>query len=649
MTNNTAVGMNPGKKYVPYKPLDMPNRQWPSKVQRTSPIWASVDLRDGNQALVNPMSQQQKLRFFSKLCEIGLKEIEVGFPSASETDFTFVRTIIERKMIPDDVFIQVLTPAREELIRPTFESIKGAKNVIMHMYNASSPLFRNVVFGNTKEETIDLAVRHTKVVRELVEQYSKPENGGTNFKYEYSPETFTQTEMDFAVDICEAVRVAWGKASVENKIIFNLPATVEIGPPNHYADQIEYFCTHVSKREEIIVSLHPHNDRGCGVAAAELGLLAGGDRIEGCVLGNGERTGNVDLVTLALNQYTQGIQPGSMDLRDIQSIVDVVTSCNDLPVHPRHPYAGELVFTAFSGSHQDAIKKGFLAQEKRALAGDPSWDMPYLPIDPADLGCTYEAVIRVNSQSGKGGVAYLVAQSLALDLPRRMQIAFYQVVQEVADRTGKEMTIDDITNIFTRTYHVPSLTTGKNEGKYVLKTFRMSDDLIPPTTPNGSNGMGHSFTSMGSRSHDDTGSETPRYVRLDAVVLCNGKSYEVSGRGNGPLSALLDGLETTFGLKADVREYSEHVIDRAGVIAPNNDTTSHKTRTRAQAASYVELVGVEEENQNAQGGTARKQGWWGVGIDVDITASGLKAVLSAIANLESKGAVYDQAEQAVKA
>lgn len=643
----TYTGMNPGKKYIPYTPLDLPNRQWPSKVQRTAPIWTSVDLRDGNQALANPMSQQQKLRFFSKLVDIGLKEIEVAFPSASDTDFSFVRTIIERKMIPDDVFIQVLTPAREELIRRTFESIKGAKNVIMHMYNASSPLFRNVVFGNSQEDTIELAVRHTKVVRELVDHYSKPENGGTTFKFEYSPETFTQTEMDFAVRLCEEVRKVWGKASVENKIIFNLPATVEIGPPNHYADQIEYFCSQITKRDEIIISLHPHNDRGCAVAAAEMGLLAGGDRIEGCVLGNGERTGNVDLVTLALNQYTQGIQPGSFDLRDIQSVVDVVTSCNDLPVHPRHPYAGELVFTAFSGSHQDAIKKGFAAQEKRNQQGDPSWNVPYLSVDPADLGCSYEAVIRVNSQSGKGGVAYLVAQSLALDLPRRMQIAFYQVVQEVADRTGKEMTIDDITNIFTKTYHVPSLTTGKNEGRYVLKSFRMSDDQ--PQSANGTlNGLARSLSHASLQPNDEAGAETPRYVRLDAVVLCDGKPLDISGRGNGPLSAMLDAVESAFNVSANVREYSEHAIDRTGIIAPALEA-GNKLKTRSQAASYVELVGTEENKANALGGTVRKQGWWGVGIDVDITASSLKAVLSAISNLEAGQSVLDQAESAVKA
>lgn len=640
-----VLGMNPGKKYAGYEPLQINNRKWPTRVTRTAPIWTSVDLRDGNQALVNPMSQQQKLRFFNKLVEIGFKEIEVAFPSASDTDFNFVRTIIERKLIPDDVYIQVLTPAREELVRRTFESIKGAKNVIMHMYNATSPLFRETVFGNSQEQTVALSVSHTKLVRQLVEEYSKPENGGTNFKYEFSPETFTQTEMDFAVEICEEVRKAWGKATPETPIIFNLPATVEIGPPNHYADQIEYFVTHITKREEMIISLHPHNDRGCAVAAAEMGLLAGADRIEGCVLGNGERTGNVDLVILALNQYTQGIPPGPLDLRDLQSIIDVVSTCNDIPVNPRHPYAGDLVHTAFSGSHQDAIKKGFAKQDLRRQNGDPLWSIPYLPIDPADIGQTYEAVIRVNSQSGKGGVAYLVAQSLGMDLPRRMQIAFYQIIQEVADRTGKEMTTDDITAIFTKTYHVPSLITGKNEGRLTLKSFRMSDDM----TSSGTLPSMSASQTLANGQPDE--SETPRFVRLDAIVMQAGKPVEISGRGNGPLSALLDGLETAFGVQADVREYQEHVIERQSAVAPANGPTNKKEKTRSQAATYVELVQVGKEGENAanaNGGTARRPGWWGVGIDVDITASGLKAILSAVCNLQEKDAIYDLAQQAVQ-
>lgn len=360
-----------------------------------------------------------------------------------------------------------------------------------------------------------------------------------------------------------------------------------------------------------------------------MGLLAGGDRIEGCLLGNGERTGNVDIVTLALNQFCQGIQPGPLDLSDVQSVVDVVSSCNDIPVHPRHPYAGELVFTAFSGSHQDAIKKGFHAQTQRREKGDPVWSIPYLPIDPADLGATYEAVIRVNSQSGKGGVAYLVAQSLGLDLPRRMQVAFYQVIQEVADRTGREMTTDDITRAFTQTYHVPSLALGKNEGSMVLKSFRISDDA-----PNGVDGD----------AGVQNGTETPRHVRFNGVVARHGKPQEIEGRGNGPLSALLDAIDAAFGISAHVREYSEHVIDRPGVFAP---VAPGNTKTKAQAATYVELVDASakaaDEAQSAAvtngGGAVRQEGWWGVGIDVDITASTLKAVLSAASNLEAKSAI----------
>ncbi|EPQ25740.1 uncharacterized protein PFL1_06734 [Pseudozyma flocculosa PF-1] len=626
--------MIPGNKYKRYTPLDLPDRSWPSKVPQSSPIWTSVDLRDGNQALINPMSGEQKLKFYQKLVDVGFKEIEVAFPSASDTDFGFVRHIIENGMVPDDVFLQVLTPAREELIHRTFESIRGAKNVILHMYNASSPLFRNVVFGNSKEQTIELAVRHTRIVRQLVDHYSKPENGGTNFKYEYSPETFTQTEMDFAVELCEAVREAWGKASADNRIIFNLPATVEIGPPNHYADQIEYFCRHISRREEIIVSLHPHNDRGCAVAATELGLLAGGDRVEGCLFGNGERTGNVDIVTLALNLFCQGIQPGELDLSDLESVVEVVSGCNDIAVHPRHPYAGDLVFTAFSGSHQDAIKKGFAAQAKRNAEGDPTWEIPYLPIDPADLGCTYEAVIRVNSQSGKGGVAYLVAQSLGLDLPRRMQVAFYQVVQEVADRTGKEMTSDDITRIFNQTYHLASLQ-GKNEARYQLKSFSLSDD-----------------NESSAAADDDVmeGAQTPRHRRFTGKVSRDGQVHDVSGRGNGALSAFLDAIESAFGIKANVREYSEHAITKPGSQAIGGPQQQQQQRSgnhsKAQAASYVELISADEVQEV---GSKKAVGFWGVGIDVDITAAGLKAVLSSLSNIEQPAKIVNQAVEAAEA
>ena len=515
----------------------------------------------------------------------------------------------------------------------------------MHMYNATSPLFREVVFKNSREQTIDLAVRHTKIVRELVDFYSKPENGGTVFQYEYSPETFTQTEMEFAVEICEEVRKAWGKASSQERIIFNLPATVEVGPPNHYADQIEYFCTHITKREEIIVSLHPHNDRGCAVAAAEMGLLAGGDRVEGCLLGNGERTGNVDIVTLALNQFCQGVQPGPLDLSDIQAIVDVVSGCNDIPVHPRHPYAGDLVFTAFSGSHQDAIKKGFAAHSAAKASGSAVWDIPYLPIDPADLGATYEAVIRVNSQSGKGGVAYLVAQALGLDLPRRMQVAFYQVIQEIADRTGKEITSEDITRAFTATYHLPSLELGKNEGRFGLRSFTLSAAKALPAD-----------MSASMLEEIQNGSETPRLLTFEGEITKDGKSHTLRGTGNGALSALTDALEKSFGIVANIREYSEHVVDRnsfiagggagsaAGIGANTNEGKRTGSKTKAQAASYVELVDNEESNRV---GAKKALGFWGVGIDVDITAAGLKAVLSAASNIINPDAALNGATQVV--
>ncbi|KAF8625118.1 hypothetical protein AX15_005541 [Amanita polypyramis BW_CC] len=400
-----------------------------------APIWLSTDLRDGNQALAKPMTVEQKTIFFRQLIKCGLKQIEVSYPAASDTDFTFTRSLIENNEIPGDVWIQVLTPAREDLIRRTVDAVAGAKYAVIHMYNATSPVFRDVVFHNSKEETIELAAKHAGLVRKLTDECAV--KCGTKFFFEYSPETFTQTEPEFAVEICEAVKAAWGKAGLgEDRIIFNLPGTVEIGPPNHYADQIEYFCRNISEREKVIVSLHPHNDRGTGTASAELGLLAGGDRIEGCLFGNGERTGNVDLTNLALNLYSQGISP-NLDFSDIQTVVDVVTQCNDLPVHPRHPYAGDLVFTAVSDSHQDAIKKGIEAQKTRhteaAAKNEPLyWEVPYLPIDPADLGRTYEPVVRrgVKSQPGKAGVAYLVKQQQTQpDPPRKMQIGFYKAIQ----------------------------------------------------------------------------------------------------------------------------------------------------------------------------------------------------------------------------
>ncbi|KAJ7685473.1 hypothetical protein DFH06DRAFT_1158608 [Mycena polygramma] len=588
---------DPSKKYKPYTPLVLPNRQWPSETFEKPPIWLSTDLRDGNQALANPMTIEQKTLFFRQLIKCGLKEIEVAYPAASDTDFAFVRGLIENNDVPDDVWIQVLTPAREDLIRRTVDSVAGAKHAIIHLYNATSPAFRNVVFRNSKEQTVELATKHTKIVRQLTEECTK--KYGTQFRFEYSPETFTQTEPDFAIEICEAVKAAWGKAGTgDNRIIFNLPSTVEIAPPNHYADQIENFCNKITEREKIIVSVHPHNDRGTGIACAELGFLAGGDRVEGCLFGNGERTGNVDIVNLALNLYSQGIDP-KLDFSDLESVIDVVTKCNDLPIPARYPYAGELVFTAFSGSHQDAIKKGFEGQKQRhalaAKAGEPQyWDMPYLPIDPADLGLNYEAVIRVNSQSGKGGIAYLIKQHLLLDLPRKMQVAFYHVVQEVSDREAREMTVDDITTAFRETYHYGGQ---KYKGRLSLRNFRISTE--PTADPS-----------------ELSGDDDERR-RFDGTVSVDGVLRVIRGDGNGPLSALLDALKTYLDIDLSIREYTEHIIGEA-------------EGQNAKAASYVELVPAGDRKSS--------ESWWGVGADSDIAGSGLRALLSAV-----NGAIGDRA------
>lgn len=576
---------DPSRKYKPYTPLTLKDRRWPSQTFTKAPIWLSTDLRDGNQALANPMSIEQKTLFFRQLVKCGVKQIEVAYPSASDTDFQFVRGLIENNEVPDDVWLQVLTPAREDLIRRTIDAVAGTKKAILHMYNATSPTFRDVVFRNSKEQTIELAVKHTKLVKQLTEECTAAH--GTKFIYEYSPETFTQTEPDFALQICEAVKAAWDKAGPEDdRIIFNLPSTVEISPPNHYADLIEFFSRNISDRESVIVSLHPHNDRGTGIASAELGILAGGNRIEGCLFGNGERTGNVDLVNLALNLYTQGISPG-LDFSDIQSVIDVVTQCNDLPVHPRHPYAGELVFTAFSGSHQDAIKKGFEAQSIRhtaaAAKGEPQfWDIPYLPIDPADLGQTYEAVIRVNSQSGKGGIAYLVKQHLHLDLPRKLQVSFYQVIQAISDHEAREMTVEDITTAFRQTYHFGG---SKYKGRLVLRNFKISAEPTP----------------------DPSDEIVDERRRFDGTISVDGVYRVLRGDGNGPLSALLDALRTHLDIDLTVREYSEHAINEG---------------KDAKAASYVELVPASDRKS--------PESWWGVGVDSDIAGSGLRALLSAV-------------------
>ncbi len=501
---------DPSKKYRPFVAVDLPDRHWPSQRIQVPPMWCSVDLRDGNQSLIDPMDQERKQRLFDLLLKVGFKEIEVGFPSASQTDFDFVRSLIEQDKIPDDVTIQVLTQARPHLIERTFEALKGAKNAIVHVYNATDPMFRRGVFNVDKTECVQIAVDATAQIRDLMA--ANPE---THWTFQYSPELFTTTEMDFAVEIVEAVMDTFGP-SIDNRMIVNLPATVEVATPNNYADQIEWFCRHVKKRDTLIVSVHPHNDRGTGVAAAELTLMAGADRVEGTLFGNGERTGNVDIVTLAMNLYTQGVHP-NLDFSNITPIMREVEYCNQLPVHPRHPYVGDLVFTAFSGSHQDAIKKGMA--DRRAHP-EASWDVPYLPIDPLDVGRSYEAVIRVNSQSGKGGISYLLEQEHGIELPRRLSIEFSQVVQEVADRTGREITSQMIYQAFADEYL-------EQHSPLVLISHRLSSEP-----------------------------ESPK-VALEAILESSGERQTVTGEGNGPLAAFIKALAAS-GQDVEIIDYHEH-------------------------------------------------------------------------------------------
>ncbi len=510
---------DPSAKYRSFAPLALPDRTWPNKVIDKAPIWLSSDLRDGNQSLIEPMDAEKKLRFFKTLVQVGLKEIEVGFPSASQTDFDFVRTLIEDGHIPDDVTIQVLTQAREDLITRTFEALKGAKQAIVHYYNATAPSFRRIVFNQDKAGVIAIAVNAGTAIKRLAQ--ANPE---TAWRFEYSPEIFSSTEPEFAVEVCNAVIEVF-QPTPEHKLILNLPATVEAATPNVYADQIEYFCRHVNRRDSVLVSLHTHNDRGTGVAASELGVMAGADRVEGCLFGNGERTGNVDLVTLALNLYTQGVDP-ELDFSDIDGVRKVVEECNQLPVHPRHPYVGDLVHTAFSGSHQDAIRKGFAQQDPNGL-----WEVPYLPIDPADIGRSYEAVIRVNSQSGKGGITFLLEQEYGISLPRRLQIEFSQVVQKETDRHGLEMTATQIHALLQREY-------------------------LEATTP---------YVFKGHRLQEENGT-----CAVDVEVQVDGESQHWRGIGKGPLEAVVAGLP----LKVEIMDYSEHAL--AG-------------GTDAKAVAYVEL------------------------------------------------------------
>jgi len=496
----------PKNKYRPFAPIDLRDRTWPDKVLTTPPLWCSVDLRDGNQALIEPMDAARKRRMFDMLVRTGFKEIEVGFPAASQTDFDFVRELIEKNLIPDDVIIQVLTQARPELIERTYESLRGAKRAIVHLYNSTSTVQRRVVFCLDRPGIINIAVQAARCVRDLAAQQP-----GTDWRFEYSPESFTGTELDFAVEICDAVNEVW-QPTPERRVIINLPATIEMATPNIYADQIEWFGRHVAKRDSIVLSVHPHNDRGTAIAAAELAVMAGAERVEGTLFGNGERTGNVDVVTLALNLYSQGVHPG-LDFSNINEAARCAEHCNQLPIHPRHPYVGNLVFTSFSGSHQDAIKKGFAARRDGDI-----WEMPYLPIDPRDLGRTYESVIRVNSQSGKGGIAYLLERDYGLTMPRRLQIEFSQVVQAVTDATGKELTSEQIWSLFEREY------LGEN-GTYVYG--------------------GHQLSPL--REHQNV-------ERLTLKLKCNGQGALLHGEGNGPIDAIVDAL----GLRFDVLSYEEH-------------------------------------------------------------------------------------------
>ncbi|MBV6822308.1 2-isopropylmalate synthase [Pseudomonas sp. PD9R] len=513
---------DPSSKYRAFPTIDIPDRTWPSKTITAAPIWCSSDLRDGNQSLIEPMDAVKKLRFWKTLVQVGVKEIEASFPAASQTDFDFVRTLIEGKHIPDDTTIQVLTQGREDLIERTFESLRGAKKAIVHLYNATSPSFRRIVFNQDKDGIKAIAVNAAK----LFVKYAAMQPD-TEWTFEYSPETFSATELEFAKEVCDAVIEVWNPTP-EHKMILNLPATVECATPNIYADQIEWFGRHINRRDSVIISLHTHNDRGTGVAATELGLMAGADRVEGCLFGNGERTGNVDLVTVALNLYTQGVHP-ELDFSDIDGVRKVVEECNQIQVHPRHPYVGDLVHTAFSGSHQDAIRKGFAQQKPDAL-----WEVPYLPIDPADIGRSYEAVIRVNSQSGKGGIAYLLEQEYGISLPRRMQIEFSQVVQRETDRLGLEMTAQQIHALLHSEYLQANT-------PYALVSHRLQEE-------NGNSAVEVEVASQGQ-------GETNLHWR---------------GKGNGALEALVAGLP----IPVEIMDYNEHAIG-AG--------------TNAKAAAYIEL------------------------------------------------------------
>ena len=549
-------------KYRPFTLIKLEDRTWPSNVISKTPVWCSVDLRDGNQALIEPMGEEKKLRMFKLLLDIGFKEIEVGFPAASQTDFDFIRKIILEDLIPDDVTIQVLTQSRKEQINRTFESLRGAKNAILHVYNSTSTVQRRVVFKSDKKGIRKIAEDGAKWV--LENSRNQPE---TNWRFEYSPESFTGTELPYAVEVCNAVNEIW-KPTEKQKSIINLPATVELATPNIYADQIEWMCRNLENRENVTVSLHPHNDRGSAVAATELGVMAGADRIEGTLFGNGERTGNVDLVSLALNLLTQGIDP-HLDFSDINPIMREVEYCNQLPIHPRHPYAGDLAFTAFSGSHQDAIKKGFDAMKE---TNNPLWEVPYLPIDPSDVGRTYEELVRVNSQSGKGGVAYLLERDHGLSMPRRLQIEFSQIIQKIADETGKEISRLEIWEAFQETYF-------KTNGTF---------DFIEH----------HIESSSKEKAQEDS---------IKLKLLKDNKEHTIKGFGNGPIDAFINALKQDLNLSVKVLDYHQHSIS---------------TGSDAKAVAYIE---VQNEGKSS----------WGVGMHANTVIAGLLSVISGLNKITS--------------
>ncbi len=561
------------RSYRPFAPIDLADRRWPNRRIERAPVWCSVDLRDGNQALIEPMGVDRKRRMFDLLVAMGFKQIEVGFPSASRAEYDFVRDLIERQRIPDDVTIQVLTQAREELIRSTFESLRGVRRAIVHLYNSTSPVQRRVVFGLGKPGITEIAKRGARLVRELADGMV-----GSDIRFEYSPESFSGTEVDYAVEICEVVMGEWAPTA-ERPVILNLPATVEMSTPNVYADQIELFSRSLRERDKVVLSVHPHNDRGCAVAAAELALLAGAERIEGTLFGNGERTGNVDIVTLALNLVTQGIEPG-LDLSDINRLVRVAEHCTRLPVHPRHPYAGDLVFTAFSGSHQDAIRKGLAAQPD---GGAQPWEVPYLPIDPVDVGRSYEEVIRINSQSGKGGIAFVLEQDHGLRLPRRLQLEFSQVVQRLADESGEELKSEDIWQAFCEEY------------LRAVQPFELLD-----------------YTERGGPDCEDS---------LSARIRWKGRVYEIAGRGRGPIDAFVDALRSDCGVSLRISDYREHALS---------------VGADAAAVAYVEVVTA---HGTALFGVGRNDNIVTASLAAVISALNRDAVRTAAASGEAAGGV----------